>query len=308
MKFFLFSILLLAPFAAQAQEKLPVASLSTVLTEIAREVGGDKVEVTGIIKPGTDPHTFTPTTGDVKILSHSKVVLLSGYGMEASYLGKLEKSVGKGPEFVSIGPFIKPIMVEEDHDHQDHGHSHGHGHSHSHDGKPFPDPHWWHSIKNVEVATDAVLKAFIKADPANAATYKTNAAAYTRRLEALAKWAKLEMARLPRDRRILVTSHDAFGYFARDYGFKVLPIAGLSTKDQPSSQKVRAIIEAIKKEGVKAIFVENIENPKVLTEITRETGAKKGGTLYADGLGTGPASTYEGMIRHNYSTIVSALE
>jgi len=304
MKFIFFSVLLAGVFVVRAEETLQVASLSTVLTEVAQAVGGDKVEVTGIIKPGTDPHAFSPTTGDVKTLSRSKVVLLSGYGMEAAYLTKLEKSVGEGPEFVTIGQFIKPIMVEADHDHHDHGHSHGH----SHEGEIVPDPHWWHSIKNVEIATDAVRKAFIKADPANKATYEANAASYQRKLEALAKWAKMEMARLPRDRRILVTSHDAFGYFARDYDFKVLPIAGLSTKDQPSSQKVRTIIEDIKKEGVKAIFVENIENPKVLTEITRETGAKKGGTLYADGLGTGDASTYEGMIRHNYGTIVSALE
>lgn len=298
--FSLFLALGLTPLCAQ--EKLQVASLSSVLTEIAQAVGGDKVEVAGIIKPGIDPHEFTPSTNDVKAISKAKVVLLSGYGMEATYLSKLEKSVGSGPAFVSIGKSIKPLLVEPEEE-DDHGHAHGD----SQDGK-IPDPHWWHSIKNVEIATDAVRDAFVAADPANKAAYDANAAAYEGKLEDLSKWAKLEIARIPRDRRVLVTSHDAFGYFARDYGFKIYPIAGISTEDQPSSKKVREIINAIKAEGVKAIFLENIENPKVLTEITRETGAKTGGTLYADGLGSKEASTYESMIKHNYSTIVSGLQ
>ncbi len=288
---------------AHADNKLPVASLSSVLTEIAQEVGGDKVNVTGVVQAGMDPHDFSPTTGDVKVISKARVVLLSGYGMEAAYLTKLEKSVGPGPEFVAIGPYIKPLLIEP-RGHDDHGHSHSHGHGE----EKMPDPHWWHSIQNVQIATDAVRDAFIAADPANKAAYVANAAAYNRKLTALAQWAKLEIAKLPRDRRALVTSHDAFGYFARDYGFKVYPISGISTEDQPSSKNVRAIISEIKKEGVKAVFLENIENPKVLTEITRETGAKTGGVLYADGLGTGAASTYEGMFRHNVTAVVSALQ
>lgn len=286
-----------------AADKLPVASLSTVLADLAQNIGGDQITLTEIVKPGIDPHEFQPTPGDIAAISHAKVVLASGLGFE-SYLDKLEAAVGKGPAFLVVGESIKPIMVDEDHE----GHDHDHGaQAHSADGK-IPDPHWWHSIANVKIATRAIRDAFIAADPANTATYEANTKAYLSQLDALSQWAKLEIAKLPKNKRILVTSHDALGYFARDYGFEIHPVDGITPGDQPSSQKVRALIEDIKKEGVKAIFAENIENPKVLGEITKETGAKLGGTLYADGLGSKEANTYDSMLRHNITTIVNALQ
>jgi ABC-type Zn uptake system ZnuABC Zn-binding protein ZnuA len=127
-------------------------------------------------------------------------------------------------------------------------------------------------------------------------------------LEALQKWVKVEVAKLPRDQRKLVTSHDAFQYFAKENGFTIYAIEGISSADQPSSKKVSEIISVIKAEGVKAIFPESIENPKVLKEITRETGAKVGAELYADGLSEGVASTYEGMYKSNVTAIVGALK
>ncbi len=282
---------------ARAQDKLPVASLSTVLTDIARNVGGDRVAVTNIIKPGIDPHDYQPSPGDIKTLSNAKVILASGLGFE-SYLEKLRASVGGGPVFVVVGDAIKPMMVDEDHEH---------GHSQGTEGK-MADPHWWHSIANAKVATRVIRDAFVAAVPAEKALFDARAKAYLAKLDDLAKWAKIEIARLPGNRRVLVTSHDALGYFARDYGFEIHPVAGVSTADQPSSKKVRELIARIREEGVKAIFAENIENPKVLGEITRETGAKLGGTLYADGLGAAEANTYDAMIRHNIQSIVKALE
>ena len=299
MKFAIAALLAVSLSFARAQDRLVVASLSTVLTDIAREVGGDAVEVIPIIKPGIDPHEFSPATSDIRAIGGAKVVLLSGNGMEAAYLAKLERSVGDGPTFVSIGKFIKPIMMEAEDD--------DHGHDDHQAGEKIPDPHWWHSIANAQVATDAVRDAFIQADPAHKAAYMANAKAFQGKLADLARWARLEVAKLPRERRVLVTSHDAFGYFARDYGFQIYPVEGISTEDQPSSKKVRDIVDVIEAQHVKAVFFENIENPKVLTEITKETGAKTGGILYADGLGEKDTATYEGMIRHNYSTIVSNL-
>lgn len=302
---FAFSVFLLCWVSlVQAEDKLSVASLSTVLTDIAQNVGGDRVSVINIIKPGIDPHDFQPSPGDIKTLSKAKVILASGLGFE-SYLDKLRASVGGGPTFVVVGDAIKPIMVDEDHT----GHDHDHGHSHAHgtDGK-MADPHWWHSIANAKIATRVIRDAFVAADPADKAVFEANAKTYLAKLDELAKWAKIEVARLPKDRRVLVTSHDALGYFARDYGFKIHPVEGVSTGDQPSSKRVRALIAEIQAEGVKAIFAENIENPKVLGEITKETGAKLGGTLYADGLGTTEADTYDAMMRHNIQAIVQALD
>ena len=293
----IFSVLIFIGLATQVSaEPIKVASLSTVLTDIARNVGGDRVEILEIIKPGSDPHLYEPTPGDIKKISSVQIVLASGLGFEP-YLDKLRSSVEKsGVAFVVAGSVLKPITwAEEDH----------HDHSHSHDAA---DPHWWHSIANVEAVTLQLRDAFIAVDPDGRSDFQANAKAFEDKLKGLAKWTRLQLAVLPKSQRILVTSHDALGYFARDYGFQVLPVQGISTSDQPSSQKVRNLIQEIKSLGVKAIFAENIENPKVLQQITVETGANLGGTLYADGLGIGDAGTYIGMMRSNVTTIVGALQ
>jgi len=268
--------------------ELTVASLSTITTEIAQSVGGDAVRVTPIIRPGTDPHDFQPSPLDVREIEGADLVLLSGKGMEG-YLTKLEEAVGNKAKFVDVGSAIASLELEEE-------------------GRVVEDPHWWHSIENVKKATVAVKKQFVASDPANKSVYEKNAAAYLDKLTDLQKWARKEVSKLPRDRRKLVTSHDAFQYFARDYGFTIYAIEGVSTDDQPSSKKVTDLIKTIREQKVKAVFFESIENPKVVGEITRETGAKVGGELYADGLGDKEAATYSDMIRHNITSIVGNLQ
>jgi len=284
-----------------AADKLAVASLSTVLSDISENVGGDKVAITNIVKPGVDPHDFTPSPSDIKTISNSTLVLASGLGFE-TYLEKLRESVGTKPTFVVAGDALKPIYgFSECEDHAAHGHTHA-------DPKTTPDPHWFHSIRNVEVVTNQMRDAFIKADPTNKTTYTANAKAYQGKLAGLRKWVNLQLATLPKDKRVLVTSHDALGYFARDYGFRVFPVEGFSTSDQPSSKRVAELIQEIRAAKVKAIFAENIENPKVLREITKETGATLGGVIYADGLGDNEAKTFDSMMRHNVTTVVGALK
>jgi ABC-type Zn uptake system ZnuABC Zn-binding protein ZnuA len=273
--------------AAGVRAELKVASLSTITTEIAASVGGDAVKVIPIIKPGMDPHEFQPSPSDVRQIEGADLVLISGKGMEG-YLTKLEEAVGNKAKFVDVGSSIPSLKLEEE-------------------GKMVEDPHWWHSIENVKKATIVIKKRFIESDPANKAIFEKNAAAYLAKLTELQKWAKREIATLPSDKRKLVTSHDAFQYFARDYGFKIYAIEGVSTDDQPSSKKIAVLIKTIRDQGVKAVFFESIENPKVIGEITGETGAKVGGELYADGLGAKEASTYSDMIRHNVTAIVENL-
>jgi zinc/manganese transport system substrate-binding protein len=170
------------------------------------------------------------------------------------------------------------------------------------------DPHWWNSVPNVEEATFIVRDELVKLDPAHADEYRANAQSYANQLQQLNGWVKQKIAELPRDQRKLVTSHDAFQYFAKEYGFKIYSIEGLSTEDEPSLRHVSDLIDQIRKQQVKAVFLESALNPKVSVEITRESGAKIGGTLYADGLGTGDGATYEGMIKHNVITIVDSLK
>jgi len=295
--------LALQPCISQNEQKpLQVASLSTVLSDLATQVGGDTIEVTPIVKAGMDPHGFEPTVRDVKTMTDAQIVLASGLGFEP-YLAKIKGSLGAATELLVVGDAVKPLIVSPS-DHQCDDHSHDHGHA----GEPAADPHWWHSVSNMKTATNVVRDALIKANPPYRALYEANAKAYQSRLDALAKWIRLEVSRIPRKERILVTSHAALGYFAKDYAFVIRPVQGVSTTDQPSSKQVRALIDTIQAEKVKAIFAENIENPKILSEITRETGARLGGTLYADGLGQSEATTYEAMMRHNVSTIVTALQ
>jgi ABC-type Zn uptake system ZnuABC Zn-binding protein ZnuA len=273
---------------ADARADLTVASLSTITTDIAKNVGGDKVRIIPIIKPGVDPHEFQPTPEDVKQIAKADLVLFTGKQIEG-YLTKLEQSAGGAGKFVDTGAGIASLKLEEG-------------------GQTVEDPHWWHSIDNVMKATAVVEKRFIEADPANKAAYKKNAAAYLAKLKELKAWAKREVSKLPREKRKLVTSHDAFQYLARDFGFKIYAIEGVSTQDAPSSRKIADLIKTIERESVKAVFFESIENPKVVAEITKETGAKVGGELYADGLGDKEASTYPDMVRYNITTIVESLK
>ena len=273
-------LLLLLACARAEESRLRVSSFSTILTEIAREVGGEKVEVFAHVKPGVDPHEFEPPPADLKTVAAADLILMSGRHLE-SYAGKLHAAAGGKAALLEVGDRLP--------------------------GAP-DDPHWWHSIGNVERATKIVRDELIRLRPGARADFSANADKYLARLGALKKWVKAKVAELPLDRRKLVTNHDSFGYFAKEFGFDVYPIAGISANDQPGSKKVASIIATIRAQGVKAIFSEENENPKMIEQITRETGAKLGGKLLSDGLGAEPFGTIEAMFRHNVTTIVDALK
>jgi zinc/manganese transport system substrate-binding protein len=278
---------------AQAEDKLAIASFSTILTEIAQKVGGQEVTVSGLIQPGQDPHEFQLSPSDLQAVSGARLVLTSGKNLE-HYFNNLRDATKA--DLLPVGDKLPSLKMQAGDDEKT--------------GKSgfIEDPHWWNSVPNVEKATFIVRDELVKLDPAHADEYRGNAKSYANQLEQLNSWVKQKIAELPRDQRKLVTSHDAFQYFAKEYGFKIYSIEGLSTEDEPSLRHVSDLIDQIRKQHVKAIFLESALNPKVSVEITRESGAKTGGTLYADGLGTGDGATYEGMIKHNVSTIVDALK
>jgi len=288
-------LLCVAVVSLRASEPVRVASFSTITTEIANEVGGKCVIVAGLVKPGMDPHTYEPTPGDLEQVGKSQLILASGKHLE-NYTGRLHESAPDAV-LVGVGDAFPSLQIKSDEDKKGGG-----------GGQMIEDPHWWHSIGNVRKATRVVRDALIKLSPADRATFEKNADAYIAKLDALERWAKAKVAGLPRDRRKLVTSHDAFQYFARDFGFTIYPVEGVSTSDEPSSKNVADLVQTIKEQHVKAVFFESIQNPKVLREITSETGARIGGELYADGLGEGDAAAYDGMYRHNVTVIVEALK
>jgi ABC-type Zn uptake system ZnuABC Zn-binding protein ZnuA len=270
---------------------ITVASLSTILTEMAKEIGGDHVTVIPLVKAGMDPHDYEPQPDDLRRASDAQLILATGKHLE-NYLPKLSESTGGKAAILQVGDAFPSLTITG----EDAAKTGG------------QDPHWWHSIRNMKVAVKTVRDEFATLDPADKDEFAKNAAATLAKLDSLNQWARVEIAQLPRDKRKLVTSHDAFQYFARDYGFTIYPIEGVTTEDQPSSKKIADLIDTIKAQDVKAVFFENIENPKVIQEITKETGAKVGGELYADGLGTGDEGTYDGMFRHNVTTIVESLK
>lgn len=274
--------------SSSGRADLTVASLSTITTDLAKNIGGTHVKIEALIKPGIDPHEFEPTPSDVKRVAKADLVLFTGKGMEG-FLTKLEEAAGVTGKFVNVGEAVPTLMMIDE-------------------GRKVEDPHWWHSVENMKRATRLVTDRFEQADPANRGYYAGREKECLASLNELQRWSRVKVAELPSSRRKLVTSHDALQYFARDNGFTILPVKGISTTEEASSQHVKEIIGVIRSQGVKAVFFENIENSRAVNQIAAETGARTGGVLYSDGLGDTEASTYDSMMRHNVSTIVDGLK
>jgi zinc/manganese transport system substrate-binding protein len=274
-----------------AEAPLRVVTLSTVLTEVAREVGGETVTVKGLVQPGVDPHLFSPSPRDIRAMIDSDLVLSSGLNLEG-YLRRVVSNDVPAGRVIAVGDALKaPITIT------------------SSSGAVEEDPHWWHSIDNMLAAVEVVRMEFSASRPASSAQFLANARAYSVRLVGLKAWAAREMARIPSDRRILVTSHDAFGYLARDYGLTIQPVGAYSTEGEADGRRVAALVDYIRAHRVPAVFVESSANPRMVQNLVEETGVRLGGTLYADGLGPmgSGAETYESMYRSNVTAIVAAL-
>lgn len=289
---FLIAPFLLALSASLAAAELKVASLHPLLGDLARQVGGDRVEVVDLIPRNGDPHHFEPGPENLKQAADARLYLASGMGME-SYLDSLRGILGDRAEIVEVGKDLPSIEGECDHE----GHDHG-DHEHA------IDPHWWHSIDLFRRATTITAASFSKADPAGAEVYEKNAAAYRTKLDELERWTRKEIAKVPRDKRHLATAHAAFGYFCKDHGFEPIPVQGVNREQMPDPKKLAALIAELKEHQVGAIFPEKESNPKVLQALTKDTGIKLGEALIADG---STAESYEAMIRHNVSAIVAGL-
>jgi zinc/manganese transport system substrate-binding protein len=292
--------------SAQSLPPLRVVTLFTVLTEIATDVGGPEVEVSGILPPGVDPHTFEPAPAAMRSLADADLVLASGLGLE-SYLDKLAANSGTRGEIVAVGDVLRDRLPA--------GISSGDGRA----GRPSlqaeggrggePDPHWWNSLSAAKQVTREVEAVLTARRPAAAAGFAARADVLIARLDALDAWTRAQLAGLPAERRQLVTTHDAFGWFAREYGFTVHPISGLNPEADPDARDFARLIEVIRSRHIPAVFIEDSENSKLAAALAREAGVRLGGTLYPDGLvPTADGSTYEALFRHNVRTIVSALQ
>jgi zinc/manganese transport system substrate-binding protein len=288
---FAFTLFALAP--AHAQDKVKVVTTFSILADLAKNVGGDRVEIVSLVPVNGDAHVYAPSPADAKKLADARVVFTNGLGFEG-WIPRLVKASGTKAAVIVATKGIKPRKMEED--------GHGHGHAEA-------DPHAWQSVANAKLYVANIRDALIAADPAGKGTYDDNATTYTNKLDRLETEVKAEVARIPADRRRIITTHDAFGYFKAAYGVDFIAPQGVSTESEASAKDVAKIITQIKKQKIPAVFVENISNPALLERIAAETGAKIGGTLYSDALTDekGKAPTYIDMMKHNIRTLSAAL-
>ena len=289
-------------FPAQAQEKvqekIKVLASFSILGDLVREVGGDRVEVSTLVGPNTDMHGFQPTPANAKAVAGAKLVVINGLGLEG-WADRLVKAANyKGARLVA-SKGVKALTAETE----------GHGHNHKHKHSDRYDPHAWQEVANVKIYVANIRDALAGVDPEGRETYAKNAAAYLQKLDALEAEIKQLFAGLSEKERRAITSHDAFHYVGDAYGIEFLAAQSAGGDTQPSARDVARLIQQIRKQGVKAVFIENISNPRIVEQIAKETGAKIGGTLYSDALSQagGPAPTYLDMMRHNAKTIAAAL-
>ena len=278
---------------ATAQEKVKVVATFSILADLVKNVGGDRVEIVSLVAPNGDAHVYAPSPADAKKLADAKVVFTNGLGFEG-WIPRLVKASGTKAPVIVASKGVKARKSEES----------GHGHDHAE-----ADPHAWQSVAHAKLYVANIRDAIAAADPAGKAAYEANAASYAGKLDALETEVKDAVAKIPADRRRIITTHDAFGYFKAAYGVDFVAPQGVSTESEASARDVAKIIVQIRKQKIPAVFLENVSDPRLLERIAAETGAKIGGTLYSDALTDekGKAPTYIDMVKHNIRTLSAAL-
>lgn len=280
---------------ADASEKLEVVASFSILADFIEEIGGDRVSVTSLVGADSDAHVYEPTPRDVQKVTAAGVIVVNGLGLEGWLNRLLEASGAKAPvtEASAGVAAIEPTEHEEESDHE----------------LDAQDPHAFQSISNAMVYVKNITEALCKAAPGDCDVFKTNSAGYTAKLRALDEEVRRAVEKIPADRRRIITSHDAFGYFADEYGISFLAPEGVSTDAEASAADVAKLIQQIREQRASALFVENISDKRLIEQIARETGLKVSGVLFSDALSTepGPAATYIDLMRHNVRTILSAI-
>jgi zinc/manganese transport system substrate-binding protein len=282
---------------ASAQEKLPVVATFSILGDFVKNVGGDRVSVTTLVGPNGDTHVYQPSPADAKKLANAKVIIVNGFKLEG-WMDRLVQASGTKASVIVATDGIKPREMANDDDAK--------AGAHEHEGV---DPHAWQSIVNARIYVVNIRDALLAADPGGKETYEKNTADYLAKLAAVETEVKEAIAKIPPERRRIITTHDAFGYFGAAYGFEFIAPQGVSTETEASARDVAKIIRQIRAQKIPAVFLENVSDPRLVQRIADETGAKVGGTLYSDALsaGDGPASTYIDMMRHNIRQLSAAL-
>ena len=270
---------------ARAQDRLNVVTSFSILGDFVRNVGGDRVSVTTLVGPDGDVHVYTPAPADAKTIADAKLLVINGFGLEG-WLPRLLQASGSKASIVTATQGIAPLKLGSD-----------------------ADPHAWQSVANAKIYVANIRDALVAAAPADAGAFKANAENYLAKLDGLDREVRQAISQIPQGRRKVISTHDAFGYFAAGYGIEFIAPLGVSTESEVSARDIAKIITQVKKSGIPAVFLENISDDRLMRRISAETGAKVGGTLYSDALTDekGVAPTYIDMVRHNIKALTSAL-
>jgi len=301
------------PARALTREPLPVVATFSILGDMVKEIGGERVQLTTIVGPNMDAHNYEPTPNDAKALLQAKVLVLNGLDFEP-WLPRLVQASGfKGKQVLaSQGVQVRRMSSEHAHEHHAHGKSEGKPGSakEANGARGDVDPHAWQDLSNGKIYVQNITEGLSKADPRNAAYYETRANGYLTRMKTLDTEVRAAIASIPPEKRRVISSHDAFGYFGAAYGIEFIPISGLSNEAEASARDLAAIIQAAREADVGGIFIENMGNPALAQQVARETGILMGGTLYADALSPPdqPAATYLGMLSWNAGRLVYVLK
>ena len=268
---------------------LNVVSSFSVLGDMVQQIGGEHVHVNTLVGPDGDPHTFEPSPKDSALLSKADVVVVNGLGLEG-WLDRLIKASGFKGELVVASRGVKTHTLEED-------------------GATVTDPHAWNSAANGALYAQNILNGLVKADPDDKAALEISGQRYISQLNDIDRWAKSQFSAIALEKRKVLTSHDAFGYFGRAYGVTFLAPQGLSSESEASAAQVAALIQQIKADGVHTWFMENQLDPRLVKQIASATGAQPGGELYPEALSKpgGVADSYVKMLRHNVELIAASM-
>jgi zinc/manganese transport system substrate-binding protein len=277
--------LVLAAGPLRSEERLKVVASFSILADFVRNVGGDKVDVTSLVGPNGDIHVYAPAPSDAKTVGGVKLLVINGLGLEG-WLPRLVQSSGSKAAIVTASSGIRPLARGSQ-----------------------SDPHAWQSVANAKIYVANIRDALVVADPADATAFRANADRYLAELDALDAEVRAAVGKIPPERRKVISTHSAFGYFAAAYGIEFIAPSGVSTENEPSARDIAGIIRQIKAEKIPAVFLENISDDRLIRRIAAETGANVGGTLYSDSLTAekGPAPTYIDLVRHNIKALTSAL-
>lgn len=268
-----------------AQDRLNVVASFSILADFVRSVGGDRVNVVPLVGPNGDVHVYAPAPSDAKKIADARLVVINGLGLEG-WLPRLLQSSGSKATVVTATKTIAPLKQGSE-----------------------DDPHAWQSVENAKIYVENIRDALVNADAADADYFRQNAERYLAELDVLDREVRERIEKIPPERRKVISTHNAFAYFAKAYGIQFIAPLGVSTETEPNARDIAAIIAQVRKDKIPAVFLENLSDDRLMRRIAEETGAKVGGTLYSDSLTNenGPVPTYIAMVNHNIKVLTDAL-